>query len=80
MRFVLPDTDHMYYIWEEDIVFRRHYCWVIYAQFDVPDVEEDKVTVFLVATLINKLPQADGVKVLHPKEGSDDDKVWHPEK
>ncbi len=25
--FVLPDTGHMYYIREEDIVFRRRYGW-----------------------------------------------------
>ncbi len=45
----------MYYIREEDIVFRRHYGWVIYAQGDVPGVEEDKVTIFLAVTLIKKL-------------------------
>ncbi len=69
----------MYYICDEDIVFGRRYRWVIYLQCDVPGVEEDKVTVFLTVTLINKTPQADGVKVLHPKQGSDDDKVWDSE-
>ncbi len=69
----------MYYIRDEDIVFRRHYGWVIYAQCDVPGVEEDEVTIFLAVTLIQKTPQADGVKVMHPVEGSDCDRVWDPD-
>ena len=79
LRFVLPDTRHMYYIREEDIVFRRCYRWVIYVQCDVPGVEEDEVTIFLAVTLIQKTPQADGVKVMHPVEGSDQDRVWDPD-
>lgn len=66
--FVLPDTGHVYYFCEEDIVFRQHYGWVIYAQCDVQGVAEDKVTDFLAVTLIIKTPQADCVKVLHPKK------------
>ncbi len=69
----------MYYIREEDIVFRRRYRWVIYAQCDVPGVEEDEVTIFLAMTLIQKTPQVDGVKVMHPVEGSDCDRVWDPD-
>ncbi len=46
IQFVLPDTDHMYYIGEGDIVFRRCYGWVIYGQCDVPGIEEDEVTIF----------------------------------
>ncbi len=56
LRFVLPDTGHMYYISEEDIVFQRCYGWVIYAQCDMPGVEEDEVTICLVVTLIQKTP------------------------
>lgn len=44
--FVLPNTGHRYYICEEDIVYRRCLVWVIYAQCDVPGVEEDEVTIF----------------------------------
>ncbi len=77
--FVLPDTGHMYYIHEEDIVFPRHYRWVIYAQCDVPGVEEDEVTIFLAVTLIQKTPQDDGVNDMHPVEGSDQDRVWDPD-
>ncbi len=29
------------------MVYKRMYCWVIYAQCNVPGVEEDEVTVFL---------------------------------
>ncbi len=50
-----PDTGHMYYIREEDTVFRRCYGWVIYAQFDMPGVEEDEVTISLAMTLIQNL-------------------------
>ncbi len=52
MHFVLPDTGHMYSIWEEDVVYRRRYGWIIYAQWDVPGVTEDEVTTFLAVTLI----------------------------
>ncbi len=45
----------------------------------VPGVEEDEVTIFLAVTLIQKTPQADGVKVMHPVEGSDQDRVWDPD-
>ncbi len=79
LRFILPDTGHMYYIRDEDIVFQRHYGWVIYAQCDVPGVKEDEVTIFLAMTLIQKTPQADGVRVMHPVEGSDCDRVWDPD-
>ncbi len=79
LRFVLPDTGHMYYICEEDIVFWRHYGWVIYAQCYVPGVEEDEVTIFLVVTLILKTPKVDGVKVMHPVEGSGCDRMWDPD-
>ena len=78
MRFVLPDTGHMYYIREEDVVYRRRYGWVIYAQCDVPGVEEDEVTIFLAVTLIQKTDQAAGIQVLHPEPGSQRDKVWDP--
>ena len=61
MHFVLPDTGHMYYIWEEDVVYRRRYGWVIYAQCNVPGVEEDEVTIFLAVTLIQKTDQAAGI-------------------
>ncbi len=47
-------------------------------QCDVPGVEEDEVTVFLAVTLINKTPHANGVKVLHPNEGSVEDQIWDP--
>ncbi len=50
-----------------------------YAQCDVPGVEEDEVTVFLAMTLINKTPQDDGVKVIHPDQNSDCDKVRDPD-
>ncbi len=79
LHFVLPDIGHMYCIHEEDIVFERHYGWVIYAQCDVSGVEEDEVTVFLAMTLIQKTPQVDGVKVMPPVEGSDCDRVWDPD-
>ncbi len=46
LSFDLPDSGHIYYIHEEDIVFRRHYGWVIYAQYNVPGIEEDEVTIF----------------------------------
>ena len=48
---------------------------VIYAQCDVPGVEEDEVTIFLTMTLIQKTPQVDGVKVMHPVQ-SNCDRVW----
>ncbi len=76
MRFVLPDTRHMYYIQEEDVVYRRRYGWVIFAQCDVPGVEEDAVTIFHAVTLIKKTDQAAGIQVLHPEPGSQRDKVW----
>ncbi len=44
LSFVLPDTSHMHCIHKEDIVLRRHYRWVIYAQCDIPGVEEDELT------------------------------------
>ncbi len=66
----------MYYIREKDIVFQRCYGWVICVQCDVPGVEEDEVTIFLAVTVIQKTPQVDGVKVMHPLEGSDHDRVW----
>ncbi len=69
----------MYHIREEDIVFRRCYGWVIYAQCDVPGVEKDEVMIFLTVTLIQKTQQVDGVKVMHPVEGSDQDRVWDPD-
>ncbi len=47
MRFVLPHTGHMYYIREEDVVYRRR-CG------GVPGVEEDEVTIFCAVTLIQK--------------------------
>ncbi len=77
--FVLPDTGHMYYIHEEDIVFRRRYQWVIYAKCDVTGVEEDEVTNFLAMTLIQKPPQVDSVKVMHPEKGNNCDRVWDPD-
>ncbi len=68
----------MYYIHEEDIVFCRCYGWVIYAWCDVSGIEENEVTIFLAVTLIQKTPQVNGVKVMHPKQGSDCDRVWDP--
>ncbi len=78
MRFVLPDIGHMYYIWEEDVVYRRRYGWVMYAQCNVPGVEEDEVTLFLAVTLIQKTDQAAGIQVLHPEPGNQRDRVWDP--
>ncbi len=54
LHFNLSDTGHMYYIHQEDIVFQRCYGWNVYAQCDVPGVEEDEVTIFLAMTLIQK--------------------------
>ncbi len=68
----MPNTGHMYYIHEEDIVFRRCQC-------DVLGIKEDEVTIFLAATLLLKSPQGDGVKVMHPEEGSDCNRVWDPD-
>ena len=48
-------------------------------QCDVPGVEEDDMTIFLAITLIQKTPQVYGVKVMHPVEGSDRDRVWDPD-
>ncbi len=79
LNFVLPDTGHMYYIREVDFVFQRHYEWTIHAQCDLPSVEEDEVTIILAVTLIQKIPQTDGVKAMHPVEGSDHDKKWDPD-
>ncbi len=68
----------MYYFQEKDIVFRK--CrWVIHAQCNGTGVEEDIVTVFLVITLINKTKQFDGVKVMDPEWGSEQDKEWNPD-
>ncbi len=75
MHFVLPDTGHMYYIREEDVVYRRIYSWVI----NVPGVEEDEVTIFLAVTLIQKTDQAARIQVFHPEPGSQRDKVWDPD-
>ncbi len=44
MNFVLPDTGHMNYIQEEDVMNRRRNGWIIYTQCYAPRVEEDKVT------------------------------------
>ncbi len=76
LRFVLPDPGHMCYICEEDIVFQRCYGWVIYAQCDIPSVQEDEVTIFLDVTLIHKTPQANCVKVMHPEQGTNCNSVW----
>ncbi len=45
----------------------------------MPGVEEDKVTIFLAMTLIQKTPQVDGVKVMHPEKGCDCGRVWDPD-
>ncbi len=45
----------------------------------MPGVEEDEVTIFLAVTLIQKTSQVDDVKVMHPVEGSDQDRVWDPD-
>ncbi len=50
-----------------------------YAQYNGPGDEEDDVTFFLAMTLINKITQADGCKVLHPEQGSDYNNVWNPD-
>ncbi len=60
-------------------MLRRCYGLVIYSQFDVPGVDKDEVTIFIAMTLIQKTPQIDGVKVMHPLEGSDCDRVWDPD-
>ncbi len=54
MHFVLPDTGHMFYLQEEDVVYRKRYCGVIYDPCDVCGVEEDDFTIFLADTLIQK--------------------------
>ncbi len=79
--FLNPDIiiSFLLILLEEDIVFQRHYGWVIYAQCDVPGVEEDEVTIFLAMTLTQKTPQVEGVKVMHPVEGSNCDRVWNPD-
>ncbi len=51
----------------------------LYAECDVPGVEEEEVTIFLVLNLIQKTTQVDGVKVNHPEEGSDCDRVLDPD-
>ncbi len=79
LHFVWPDTYHVYYICEEDIVFLRHYGWTIYAQCDVPGVKVDEVTIFLAVTLIHKTPEAVCIKVKHPEQGSDHDRWWDPD-
>lgn len=66
-------------IQEEDIIFRESFGWVIYAQCDVPCVEEDEVTAHLTVTLINITPQGNDVKAQQPKEGSNENKVWDPD-
>ncbi len=78
LHFVSPETGHVYYIQEEDAVFQRHYGRFIHAWWDVPGVEEDEVKFFLAKTSLHKTPQADGVKVMHPEQGSDHDRVWDP--
>ncbi len=40
-------TDPMYYKCKNDVVFRKCFEWVIYAQCDMSDVEENEATVFL---------------------------------
>ncbi len=45
----------------------------------MPGGEGDEVTVFLALTLIQKTPQVHGVKVTHPVEGSDCDRVGDPD-
>ncbi len=42
----------------------------IYAQYDVPGVDEDEFTIFLADSLIQKTHQAAGIQVLHPESGS----------
>ncbi len=71
--FVLPDTGLMYYIQEEDVVNRRRYGWVMYAQCNVPGVEAVPAV-----TLIQKTDQVAGIQFLHPEPGSQRDKVWDP--
>ncbi len=60
------------------MVYRRRRGWVIYAQCNIPGVEEVKVTIFLAVTLIQKTEQAARIQVLHPEPGSQRDKVWDP--
>ncbi len=55
----------------------RHFS--LRCQCDVPGVEEDEVRSFLVVTLIHKTPQANDVKLMHPEQGSDHDRVWDPD-
>ncbi len=38
MHFVLYATSNVYYIQEQDMMFRRRYGWVVYAQYDVLEV------------------------------------------
>ncbi len=61
------------------MVYRRRYGWVIYAQCNVPRVEEDEVTIFLAVTLIQETDQAAGIQVLHLEPGSQRDNVWDPD-
>ncbi len=60
------------------MVYRRRYGWVVYAQCNVPGVEEDEVTIFLAVTLVQKIDQAAEIQVLHPEPGSQRDKEWNP--
>ncbi len=58
-----------------DIVLQRHYGWMIYVQYNMPGIEKDEVMVCLAVTLINRAPQADGIKVCHPEQGGNQDKM-----
>ncbi len=48
----------------------KRYDWAIYAKCDVP---------FFAITLIQKTPKVDSVKIMHPEEGSDYNRVWDPD-
>ncbi len=59
------DVDRVYFIQEDDIVWCRERGggWTIFGQRKDPDIEEDKLTPFLVVTLLCDTVQTEGVRV-----------------
>ncbi len=45
-------------------------------QCNVPCIEEDKVPILLALTLIQKMPQAYGIVVIHTDPGDNKDRTW----
>ncbi len=68
MWFVSPNTGYTYNIIEEDMVYRRRYVGIIYAQCDVPGVEKDDITIFL-PLLWSRRQSNRWIQVLHPEPG-----------